>query len=385
MRPHLIVFSILASTQMIAWGAVGFLAVVATQVGEDLGVALPVVFLGTSVMFVAMGLASPFAGKGFAKFGARRVMALGAALIGAGFCVIASAPSEMFFLFGWALTGIAGSMFLTTAAYVYLADNSDDRARSMIGTLMLVTGLAGSVFWPITAFLDQMIGWRGAAFVYAGVMALLICPLVFFGLPETQADETSAPSKGRAVSATDPTFLLIVLTIVLNGFVTFGIETVGIELLRAMGTELSLAVGIASLLGFFKVSGRVIDLLGGKKWDGLSTARVSGATIPLGLMALAFGGIGFWPLAGFLCLFGVGSGAFAVARATMPLVFYKKSDYAAAMATIALPMNLINAFAPPALATLLVESGPYAVLALLAGISSLSFVALLNLKKSGNT
>lgn len=78
-------------------------------------------------------------------------------------------------------------------------------------------------------------------------------------------------------------------------------------------------------------------------------------------------------------LFGIGSGAFAVARATMPLVFYRKVDYAAAMSTLALPMNLINAAAPPLLATLLPVIGVKVVFAMLGGLSVLAFLNLMTL------
>jgi hypothetical protein len=53
----------------------------------------------------------------------------------------------------------------------------------------------------------------------------------------------------------------------------------------------------------------------------------------------------------------------------MPLVFFKKADYAAAMANIALPMNLINAMAPPVLAALLARTGSQAVFAILGGLA----------------
>src|SRR5262249_25958173 len=153
-----------------------------------------------------------------------------------------------------------------------------DRARSLIGTLMLVTGLAGSVFWPVTAFLDHLVGWRGAALTYASVMALLVCPLVRFGLPPTgittpASAEPETARKGRV-------FALLATAIALNSFATFGVEAVGIELLQAMGMDLAAAIAIASALGLFKVGGRVIDLLGGQRWDGLSTALVAGAMIP---------------------------------------------------------------------------------------------------------
>ena len=63
----------------------------------------------------------------------------------------------------------------------------------------------------------------------------------------------------------------------------------------------------------------------------------------------------------------------------MPLVFYDKADYATAMATIALPMNLINALAPPTLAALLTSVGARGVFASLGGLSIVSLAILLRL------
>ncbi|MFX8612673.1 hypothetical protein ABTM13_19735, partial [Acinetobacter baumannii] len=85
---------------------------------------------------------------------------------------------------------------------------------------------------------------------------------------------------------------LLIAAIALNSFVTFGIEAVGIQLLQSMGLDLSRAVAIASFLGVAKVSGRIVDLVGGKRWDGLSTAIVSGAMVPAGLFILWSGGAG---------------------------------------------------------------------------------------------
>ncbi|QAS78020.1 MFS transporter [Rhizobium acidisoli] len=377
MQRHFLVLFCLALTQITGWGVVGVLPVIATPVAAEFKTSLPSVFLATSVMFVAMGLAAPWAGRAFRRFGTRQVMAAGAGLIGLALCLLALSPNLPVFWVGWALTGLAGAMFLTTSAYAYVAEYAEDRARSLIGTLMLVTGLAGSVFWPITAFLDHLVGWRQVFVVYAGVMVFIICPLVRFGLPVTGA--ATAATAHRRRGRWEPVFILLVAAIALNSFVTFGVEAVGIKLLQSMGMDLAGAVAIASLLGVFKVGGRVIDLLGGQKWDGLSTAIVSGAMIPMGLATIWIGGAGILSVGGYLVLFGVGSGAFAVARATMPLVFFEKADYTAAMATIALPMNLINALAPPGIAALMAGIGAQATFAVLGGLSMAALAVLLPL------
>lgn len=375
MQRHVLVLLLLALTQIVGWGVVGVQPVIAAPVASDLGATLPSVFLGTSVMYVAMGLAAPLAGRAFRRFGTRRAMAAGAALIGLGLALLALSPGLMAFWAAWALIGVAGAAFLTTGAYAYVVEYAQDRARGLIGTLMLVTGLAGSVFLPVTAFLDHLMGWRATLGVYAICMLALVGPLLWFGLPSTEAAAAAAPR--GAGQRKGPVFALLVAAIALNSFVTFGIQAVGVPLLQAMDMDLPRAVAVASLLGVFKVGGRVLDLLGGRRWDGLSTGIASGAMIPLGLAVIGIGGAGLLPVIGFLLLFGVGSGAFAVARATMPLVFFDKAGYAAAMATIALPMNLINALAPPLLAASMDAAGAPATFAMLGGLSVLALAVLL--------
>ncbi|MGR9554122.1 hypothetical protein ACU8MG_13275 [Rhizobium leguminosarum] len=101
--------------------------------------------------------------------------------------------------------------------------------------------------------------------------------------------------------------------------------------------------------------------------------------IPAGLLILLAFGATIVPMLACLLLFGIGSGAFAVARATMPLVFYKKAEYAAAMSAIALPMNLTSAIAAPILSGLLTKSGVSATLTLLVICSGAALFLLLKL------
>jgi MFS family permease len=378
MTRNLSVFLILAFTQITGWGVVGILPVLAPSIAVDLQTTLPTAFLGTAVMFASMGLVAPIVGKAFERFGSKKVMAVGAASIGIGLATLSVAESIPIYLAVWGAMGIAGAMFLTTAAYVYLADFAEERARGMIGSLMLVTGLAGSVFWPLTAYLEHLVGWRATTQIYAGGMILIIIPVVLLGIPEVKSPHRRQDVERRTVQR-GSTFWFLVTAIALNSFVTFGIESIGIELFRALGADGAWAVGVASFLGLLKVCGRLIDLFGGKRWDALSTGIVAGAMIPAGLLILlAFGATTASVLA-CLLLFGIGSGAFAVARATMPLIFYKKAEYAAAMSVIALPMNLTNAMAAPILSGLLTESGAPATLTLLVVCSGTALFLLLKL------
>ncbi|MGJ4913573.1 hypothetical protein [Bradyrhizobium sp. SZCCHNR3003] len=75
--------------------------------------------------------------------------------------------------------------------------------------------------------------------------------------------------------------------------------------------------------------------------------QYSGAWCGWPLLALFFDGSSRWS----------SSGALAVARATMPLVFYDKAASAKASAQIALPLNLLSAVWAPVLAALLTSYG----------------------------
>lgn len=382
MTINLTVFGILALTQIVGWGLVSILPVLASEVAVDLGTSSPIVFMGTTVMFVVMGLAALPAGRAFRRFGARDVMITGAALIGCGLVFLARAHSIEIYLFSWAVIGAAGAMFLTTAAYVYLSDYAGARARGMIGSLMLVTGLAGTVFWPLTAYLDRHLGWRITVETYAAIMVLVVAPAML-GLPRAagpRAPSGTSPSFSRGM-----VFWSLVAAIALNGFVTFGIEAIGISLFRKLGADPIWAVGLASSLGAIKVCGRLIDLVGGKRWNAMSTGVVAGGMVPVGLILLAISGLSAWVLAGGMLLFGIGSGAFAVARATMPLVFYRKDDYAAAMSSIALPMNLCTAFAAPVLSLFLTASGALTTISVLIFCSACALCLLVCLWRASRT
>jgi hypothetical protein len=90
-----------------------------------------------------------------------------------------------------------------------------------------------------------------------------------------------------------------------------------------------------------------------------------------------------WSVSAFILLYGLGSGALAVARATIPLVFYDRAAYAKASSHIALPLNVISAMSPPILAALLTNFGSDAVLwlAILCSCGALAILFILSRRR----
>ncbi|MCF1496349.1 MFS transporter [Agrobacterium vitis] len=362
------VLFVLAVTQVIGWGTVSLPAIIGRQVSADLNMNIEAVFAGSSVLYVVMGLWAPLLAKAFTRFGARRVMIAGAVLAAPGFVLLSVSTGPVLYFAAWVVIGTAGSATLTTAAYIMLNEIAGRSARSAIGALMLVAGLSSSVFWPTTAFLSEAVGWRGTCVTYAAMMVLVCLPFYVFGLPRqaplVEEASPSAPAAGPTTAARRGTFALIVTAIALNAFVTFGFSAVLIELLQAEGLPTSQAIAFGSMLGVIQVCARGLDFVGGGRWDGITTGLVAGIGLPVAMLLLIVGDGTYWTIAGFILIYGLGSGALAVSRATIPLVFYDKAEFAKATSRIALPLNLISAASPPVLIGLLTRFGSHTVLGL---------------------
>lgn len=372
---------VLAIGQNIGWGTVGLLAVIGGDIAISLNLPPPLVFAGTSVFYITMGLCAPFLGQAFIRFGARTLLVAGSLGAALGFVLLASSQGAITYLLAWAVMGLAGSASLSTAAHIALNEALGPRAKSAIGALMVASGLSGTIFWPTTAFLVHATDWRMVCLTYA---ALLMAAAVLYalGLPRRQTADAvplGAPSDTVAPPA-QTTFYLVAAAIALNAFVTFGFSAILIELLKSLGVAAPTAIALASSLGIIQVLARGFDLLGAK-WDGLATALVAAPALVVSLIVLLILGPSWPGILSFIAIYGVGSGALAVSRATMPLVFYDKADYARAVTRIALPLNLISAAAPPTLIALLDGFGPSAVLAAAIVCSGAALILLLLLNR----
>ncbi|WP_331374464.1 MFS transporter [Sinorhizobium chiapasense] len=378
--------AILSATQITAWGAM-FMAVsvTAADMADDLGLNPSSVYLGPTVMLVAMALCSPPLGSFYARHGARLVLALGSLFAAPSLWLLAAAQEPFSYFAAWTVLGMAGAATLTTSAHVFLNEIAGEGARRAIGAQMLAMALAPSLAWPATVYLEALLGWRGTFALYGAVMLLVCAPLHFFGLPKTvghvhapksPSPEASFPhdtSRNHLVTA------LITTAVALNGFVTWGFQLVVIDLFRSFAVPDYLAVGFGSAIGFIQLSARLFDFLGGNRWNGLTTGLVAATIMPLALLALIFGNGAEWSIILFLVLYGLSSGAMSVSRATMPLVFFTSGQYASVVARLGLPLNLAFAAAPPFFSFILGAAGNWWALsiALLCSFGTLaSMVAL---------
>jgi predicted MFS family arabinose efflux permease len=382
-RPVILAVGALAATQLIGWGTTfQVAAVLGPAMGGAVGLPLAAVLFGPTIMLVVMAFASPFLPRAATSFGMARTMAAGSALAAAALLVLASAAQPAAFLAAWALLGLAGTAVLTTPAQIALAAIAGDGARRALGVLMLIAGLSSSLFWPVAAALEAWIGWRETLVVFAA-LHLAVCAPLHLTLPHIPP-AAPAPGKPEARRLGPPTgrriFVLLAGAISLNGFISWGFALTLIALFEARGLGRAEAVTAASAMGLVQIAARAVDFAGGARWNGLTTTIAAGVLLASGLVVLLIG-TGTTAVIAFVLLYGTATGALAVARATLPLVFFPGDAYAAASARLALPLNLAFAAAPPAFAALLSGFGPGLALWIALAASLAALVLLLALRR----
>lgn len=215
--------------------------------------------LAIAVQNLAWGLAGPLAGVWADRFGAFRVLIVGALLYAGGLVTMALSTSGLAFM-GSAglLIGMAQAGTTYSVVYGVIARNVAADRRSWA---MGVTAAAGSfgqfLMVPVENWLLGSAGWQTALFIL-GVLALAIVPLAF-GL-----DEKRGPAPGHAQqtvgAALREAFAYPSFRLLMAGYFVCGFQVVfiGIHMpsyLKDKGLGPEVATTALALIGLFNVAG----------------------------------------------------------------------------------------------------------------------------------
>ena len=351
----------LGVTQIFAWGSSYYLpAVLAKPIASDTGWSLSWVVGGLSLGLLIAGLVSPWVGRAIARRGGRPVLAVSAGLLAAGLSALSLAHSLPAFLIAWSLIGLGMGAGLYDPAFATLGRLYGHEGRSAITTLTLFGGFASTVCWPLSAFLDAHLGWRGACLIYAGFQLAVALPAYLFVLPResppTAPLSASPNSQLHGHTSHSPRgsiFLLVAATITLSSVISTTLSVHLLTVLQAKGLTLAAAVGLGALVGPAQVAARAVEMAIARYHHPIWTKVASTSLVATGLAAL-------WldapiiPLA--LVLYGAGIGLESIARGTLPLAVFGPERYPVIMGRIAMP-SLIAQAAAPSIGTALIEAG----------------------------
>lgn len=374
-----LVVSALGITQILAWGSSYYLlAVLAAPIVAETGWSLGLVVGGLSLGLATAGLVSPLVGRTIQRSGGRSVMAFGSLLLGLGLACLGLAQSIPLYMAAWVLIGLGMSAGLYDSAFATLGRLYAGDARRSISALTLFGGLASTVCWPLSAFLLENLGWRGACLVYAGIQLFFALPLHALVLPRGSAlviRSDTASSRGRGLGLVPPEerprFVVVAIAVALASVISGTVSVHLLTLLQARDMTLAAAVALGALVGPAQVSARALEMGFGRLYHPIWTKLAATILVATGLGLLL---VGFPLVAVALVFYGAGIGIESIARGTLPLALFDPRAYAAIMGAIAMPSLIAQAVAPSLGAFLLEQGGPRLTLSALTAMAVLNVV-----------
>ena len=224
-----------------------------------------------AVQNLAWGLAGPLAGALADRFGAFRVIIVGALLYSAGLVLMALATS------GLAFTGSAGLLLGmaqsgTTYAVIYgvIGRNVDPMKRSWAMGVAAAAGSFGQFLMvPVENWLIGAWGWQNALFIL-GCLALAIAPLAY-GLKEPKAVAMPGAHHQSMGSALREAFAYPSFQLLMAGYFVCGFQVVfiGVHMpsyLKDNGLTPDVATTALALIGLFNVFGTYAAGVIGQRW-----------------------------------------------------------------------------------------------------------------------
>lgn len=382
---HGLLLAGLALTRIIGWGSIYYSpSVLVSYLDRDLNLGPAVVFGGVTILLVTGAALAPALGRHLDERGTRQAMSVGAMIAAIGLALLSQAQGPVSYLATWFVIGIGHAMQLANTGNVTVAQLMGERTRRVIGLMMLVTGLASSVFWPLTAALAAAYGWRICLLIFAALQLCVVLP-IHLAIPRYRmkpVTETfdAGPGKGGEgrvpPAARRATFWLMALSFSASGLVSWGLPLHVIGLMQTAGLSNATAVAIATLSGPATLVARAIDAVAGHR---LPVERVALGGLALGplscvLMALAPGSV---PVAiAFILLFNAAMGVIAVARATLPLALFGRHGFGSTLGRLAVPQNLTFAASPVLFALMVERIGPSGTLYISAAIQFMALLAM---------
>ncbi len=377
-RGQAVVVSALGIFQILAWGSSYYLlAVLAAPIARDTGWPLAWIVGALSLGLLVEGLVAPLVGNAIERHGGRPVLAAGALLLAAGLSAMAFAPSLPVFVTAWLVVGAGMGAALYDAAFSTLGRLYGLRARRAITWLTLFGGFASTLCWPLSAFLESTLGWRGACLVYAAIQVVICLPLLFTLLPREARHETArARRQSGDGRPRDPIrrrqFVVIAAAFTISSAIAAVVSVHLLTLLQARGVTLGEAVALGALIGPSQVGARIVEMLFGQQRHPV-WAMIGSALLVAAGLGMLWAGL---PLvAAAIVLYGGGMGIRSIVRGSVPLAVFGAEGYAALMGRLAMPALVVGALAPFLGAVLLERFGVDATFGALT-VAALAGVAL---------
>ena len=381
---------LLSLAQLLGWGALYYaFGLLIEPLTAELSMSRPAVAGAFSLALLISGLAAWPVGMLIDRGHGRAVMSAGSLLAAAGLALHAMIGSPWQLYAVWLLLGLSMSMCLYEPAFALLIRAYPDDYRQRIAVLTVLGGLAGTVFWPLVAWLLGRMDWRATLQVLAAIQLLACLPIHLLATPpeargsarrrsarapshepsheplhepvRTASRPTPAALARRAADSPlrSPVFLLLMAFFATNLLVMAGLHAHLPGMLQAQGLPLSTTLLVASCMGPAQVVGRLLLLAGDRARALTRHADRSAWLPPLALASLAGVGLAvdtLGPAAGAALgvagalLYGAGNGMLTIVKGTAVADLVGPAQVATLNGIAAAPSAVARAIGPFAVA-----------------------------------
>ncbi|CAB3696897.1 MAG: MFS transporter [Achromobacter sp.] len=340
----------LGTAQTLAWASSYYLpAMLAAPMARDLGIPTAAVYAAFSGAMTVSALTGPGAGRLIDRHGGV-VLAATSVLFACGLALLGLAQGVWSMTAAWLVLGVAMGAGLYEAAFASLVRLYGHDARGAITGITLIAGFASTVGWPLSAWMDSHLGWRGACLGWAALHLLIGLPLNAW-LPKAAvrpaaAQRDAAPPAQAAAppSQAGRATALLALVFAATWFISTAMATHLPRLLEHAGVGLTAAVAAGALIGPAQVAGRLFEFGLLRGVHPLRSARLAALAHPAGVAVLLAAG----PVAApaFTLLHGAGNGILTIAKGTLPLALFGPQGYGARQGWLMMPARIAQALAP---------------------------------------
>lgn len=241
----------------VAYYSIGVLIPV---IASDAGWSTGALAGGFSIGMLGQGAIALFCGRILDRHGSKRVLLSSMCLGGLLLFASSFAQEAWQFVAAWSLgAAVVGGGLYYNVTMPMTARLYPERRSAAFAVLTLLGALASPVFYPLSAWLVDLIGWRGGLQALVGVMALCVAPAALFvEAPGASSRSREGPGETRLTSALRESAVHRVLVVfALAAFANSALLLHQVSALEAAGLSLAAASGFAGVRGAFQIPGRL--------------------------------------------------------------------------------------------------------------------------------
>ncbi|MBI4289320.1 MAG: MFS transporter [Chloroflexi bacterium] len=334
---------------------------------DEFGWSYFAISLAASIRGVEAGIVAPACGFLADKWGPRRTVMVGVAVMGAGLIMLSLTRSLPMFYMSFVIMSIGSGASSGIVMMAAVANWFDKKIGLAMGLMVAGFGAAG-IMVPVSAWLIGAYGWRQALVILAvatwviGLPAALLIrhkPEQYGYLPDGEQPDSKRDAKpapeGTATGAArvkpgqveaspgdalkSGAFWLISLSMGIRLLLTNAVAVHIMPYLIGIGFSQAAAAMVAALVPLFSIAGRLGLGWVGDIMDKRHVIAVSYALMAVGMYLFVFANVP-WALVVFMLAFGIGNGGTVPMRAAIQREYFGRSAFGAIQGLIVAVMNI---------------------------------------------